>query len=104
VLRAGGRFLVNAFDRDSKDGRGVGQFAAVSANEVEQVVRLRERLYQVGESGDVGGGGDSGDELVAEREAPLALIPKLRSSCCSGRPASRNCRRSAASTRNRWSP
>jgi hypothetical protein len=76
VLRAGGRFLVNAFERDSKDGRGVGQFAAVSANEVELVVRLRERLYQVGESDDVGGGGDSGDESVAEREAPLALIPK----------------------------
>jgi hypothetical protein len=76
VLRPGGRFLVNAFVRDSKDGRGVGPFAAVSANEVEQVVRLRERLYQVGESGDPGGGGDSGDELVAEREAPLASIPK----------------------------
>jgi hypothetical protein len=76
VLRAGGRFLVNAFERDSKDGRGVGQFAAVSANEVELVVRLRERLYQVGESDDVGGGGDSGDESVAEREAPFALIPK----------------------------
>jgi SAM-dependent methyltransferase len=93
VLRPGGRFVLNTFvpgfevvveeygeeqvEPLEKDGT-TDRFVAVSTidDEGEQVVRLRKELYQVGNSGDVGGGDGTGDELVAECETPLALIPK----------------------------
>lgn len=90
ALRPGGRFALNTFvprfevvveeygqareERLTVDGEPF-RFVTVTHldDEVEQVARLRKELYRIHDPAD---DGEGEAELVAERETPLALIPK----------------------------